>query len=216
MFGIPTIIHQAVVVWVKVFMNRKKVEVSMEENNEQGATSVISVVTDEAVPVVTHVLDDAADNTTINDNLVDVCTLINVIFLESIVDSATHHTRQLQLAKLHRWIGEHFVNRLSARYEWFALWRILYDKKLIVGTRAMTSKFARQMNEWYPDAPSPCVEGEVNRFRNGYLGQTPFTLWDEQTYLKQIQGKQSYSAFKQLYDLCNDLYMTLRVNDFYQ
>ena len=213
MFGI---IPQALVVWVKVFMNRKKVEVSMEENTDEGATPVISVVTDEAVPVVTHVLDEEVNNTAIIDDLVDVSTLINTIFLESIVDSTTHQTRQLQLAKLHRWIGERFVNRLSARYEWFALWRILYDKKLIAGTRAMTSKFVRQMNNWYGKAPYPCVESEVNRFRNGYLGQTPFTLWDEQTYLRQIQGKQSYNAFKQLYDLCNDLYNTLRTNDFYQ
>lgn len=142
--------------------------------------------------------------------------LRNTIFKSSVIDPDTHQQRELQLVRLYNWIGEHFVSRLSARYEWFALWRMLYDKKLIEGTRAMTSKFAKQMNDWYPDAPYPCIEGEVNRFRNGYLGQTPFSLWDENAYLSKLHGKQSYSAFRQLYDLCEDLKNTLKTDDFYQ
>ena len=142
--------------------------------------------------------------------------LRNAIFKSSVIDPDTHQQRELQLVRLYNWIGEHFVSRLSARYEWFALWRMLYDKKLIEGTRAMTSKFAKQMNDWYPDAPYPCVEGEVNRFRNGYLGQTPFSLWNENAYLSKLHGKQSYSAFRQLYDLCEDLKNTLETDDFYQ
>lgn len=142
--------------------------------------------------------------------------LRNTIFKSSVIDPGTHQQRELQLVRLYNWIGEHFVSRLSARYEWFALWRMLYDKKLIEGTRAMTSKFAKQMNDWYPDAPYPCIEGEVNRFRNGYLGQTPFSLWDENAYLSKLHGKQSYSAFRQLYDLCEDLKNTLETDDFYQ
>lgn len=142
--------------------------------------------------------------------------LRNAIFKSSVIDPDTHQQRELQLVRLYNWIGEHFVSRLSARYEWFALWRMLYDKKLIEGTRAMTSKFAKQMNDWYPDAPYPCIEGEVNRFRNGYLGQTPFSLWDENAYLSKLHGKQSYSAFRQLYDLCEDLKNTLKTDDFYQ
>lgn len=142
--------------------------------------------------------------------------LRNAIFKSSVIDPDTHQQRELQLVRLYNWIGEHFVSRLSARYEWFALWRMLYDKKLIEGTRAMTSKFAKQMNDWYPDAPYPCIEGEVNRFRSGYLGQTPFSLWDENAYLSKLHGKQSYSAFRQLYDLCVDLKNTLKTDDFYQ
>jgi hypothetical protein len=142
-------------------------------------------------------------------------SLRNVIFKGSVIAPDTHQQQELQLVRLHNWIGEHFVSRLSARYEWFALWRMLYDKKLIEGTRAMTSKFAKQMNDWYPDAPYPCIEGEVNRFRNGYLGQTPFSLWDENAYLSKLHGKQSYSAFRQLYDLCEDLKNTLKTDDFY-
>ena len=142
--------------------------------------------------------------------------LRNAIFKSSVIDPDTHQQRELQLVRLHNWIGEHFVSRLTARYEWFALWRMLYDKKLIEGTRAMTSKFAMQMNDWYPDAPYPCIEGEVNRFRSGYLGQTPFSLWDENAYLSKLHGKQSYSAFRQLYDLCEDLKNTLKTDDFYQ
>lgn len=142
--------------------------------------------------------------------------LRNTIFKSSVIDPDTHQQRELQLVRLYNWIGEHFVSRLSARYEWFALWRMLYDKKLIEGTRAMKSKFAKQMNDWYPEAPYPCIEGEVNRFRNGYLGQTPFSLWDENAYLSKLHGKQSYSAFRQLYDLCEDLKNTLETDDFYQ
>lgn len=141
--------------------------------------------------------------------------LRNVIFKGTMTDPATHRERELQLERLHQWIGEHFVSRLTAKYEWFALWRILYDAKLIEGTRAMTSKFAQQMNDWYGNAPYSCNEGEVNRFRNGYLGETPFTLWDENTYLARLQGKQSYSAFRPLYALCEDLKNTLRTDDFY-
>lgn len=142
--------------------------------------------------------------------------LRNVIFKTTFIDPETHRERELQMESLHRWIGEHFVSRVTAKYEWFALWRVLYDKKLIEGSRAMTSKFANQMNDWYPEAEHRCDEGAVNRFRSGYLGQTPFSLWNENAYLSKLSGKQSYSAFRHLYGLCEDLNNTLKTGDFYK
>lgn len=142
--------------------------------------------------------------------------LRNVIFKATAIDPETHRERELQLVRLHQWIGEHFVSRVTAKYEWFALWRVLYDNKLIEGSRAMTSKFANQMNDWYPGLKHPCDEGAVNRFRSGYLGQTPSRLWNENEYLSKISGKQSYSAFRLLYGLCDDLNNTLKADDFYE
>lgn len=149
-----------------------------------------------------------------NDGL-GIRPLANVIFKETLTAKDGQPVRTLQLDRLHGWIERHFVSHLTARYEWFALWRMLYDLKLIEGSRAMTSKFVKQMNDWYPGLEHPCEAGAVNRFRSGYLGETPFWSWDEGTYHSRIKGKQSWNAIRQLSPLCEELKNTYRTDDFY-
>lgn len=107
-----------------------------------------------------------------------------------------HERLPIDFTKLHHLIGSRFVCKIRFAYEWFALWKVLYELRLLEDTR-LTS-FARQMFVWYPDAPKMCRADSIGDYRGGYLGQTPSSLWDEHSYLKNLKGNQSHTAFKRI------------------
>lgn len=104
--------------------------------------------------------------------------------------------RPIDFTKLHDLIASRFVCRIRYAYEWFALWKVFYELKLLESSTL--TAFARQMFLWYPDAPKMCRADSIGDYRSGYLGKTPSSLWDEQAYIKSIKGNQSRSAFKRL------------------
>ena len=88
-----------------------------------------------------------------------------------------HECRPIDFARLHQLIGSRFVCRVRFAYEWFALWKVFYELKLLENTTL--TAFARQMFVWYPDAPKMCRADSIGDYRGGYLGKTPSTLWNE-------------------------------------
>lgn len=115
----------------------------------------------------------------------------------------------LDFGNLHEWLDKNFVYQLNANYEWFALWRIAADMRLIESGRMKISLFVEQMNKWFPDAPHPCKASEINRYKRGYLGNTPFKEWNEYCFCESIEDmkncKQSRAGFNNLYRLCKKL-----------
>ena len=107
-----------------------------------------------------------------------------------------HECRPLDFARLHQLIGSRFVCRVRFAYEWFALWKVLYELKLLENTTL--TAFARQMFVWYPDAPKMCRADSIGDYRGGYLGKTPSTLWNEHDYIMSLKGNQSRTAFKRI------------------
>jgi hypothetical protein len=107
--------------------------------------------------------------------------------------------------KLYKWINTHFVPRITKAYEWFALWRVLRDKKLFEEGQDKAQGFADQMNSWFPDAAVHCSAGEVNRFKRGYLGSTPHTLWEKGAFLRSKEEKQTTDGYNNLDKLCSTL-----------
>lgn len=107
--------------------------------------------------------------------------------------------------KLYKWINTHFVPRITKAYEWFALWRVLRDKKLFEEGQDKAQGFADQMNSWFPDAAVHCSAGEVNRFKRGYLGSTPHALWEKGAFLRSKEDKQTIDGYNNLDKLCTIL-----------
>ena len=125
--------------------------------------------------------------------------------LENSIFRLNHNGRKIDLHQLRDWIAEHFVPHLTAKYEWFALWRILMDEGLIASDQTKVSRFTRQMNSWFPNAAVRCAADAVNLYHRGYLGSTPYRNWDRSLFYKEKREKQSMDGFNRLDRLCNDL-----------
>lgn len=126
--------------------------------------------------------------------------------LENKVIRVNQGTGRLSLWKLREWIDEHFISQLANQYDWFALWRVLYDHNLIAPGEHQSSKFEKQMKAWFPDAKIPPSAKEMNRFRKGYLGNTPYTEWERVEFIrKRDADKQSADGFDRLKELCGKL-----------
>lgn len=115
----------------------------------------------------------------------------------------------VHFGNLHEWLDNNYVYQLNANYEWFALWRIATDMRLIESGRTKISVFVRQMNMWFPEAPHPCKASEINRYKRGYLGNTPFKEWNRYVFCESLEDtkncKQSSAGFDNLYRLCKKL-----------
>lgn len=121
---------------------------------------------------------------------------------ENIVFKKFIDGKALNIEALFRWVSQSFLPRLNANYEWFALYRVLRDINIFESGMNKISKFAEQMNLWFPDAPYPCVAGEVRRYNKGYLGDEPFEKWDRKVFRTRMEDKQSMDGFERLVELC--------------
>ena len=104
---------------------------------------------------------------------------------------------------LHDIIEKCFVINLEYKYDWLALWRILYDLTLLEDIH-LTS-FSKQMNEWYPGAAEPCTDDAMNNYSSPYLGVTPHDRWTEEAFRLHQTKKQSLNGFWRLKNLCDML-----------
>jgi hypothetical protein len=120
-----------------------------------------------------------------------------------------HDRHPINFARLHGLIASRFVCRIRYVYEWFALWKVFYELRLLENTTL--TAFARQMFLWYPDAPKTCQADSIGDYSSGYLGQTPSVLWDEQAYIKNIKGNQSRAAYKRIRLWTDELREMLRI-----
>ncbi len=136
---------------------------------------------------------------------------------ENIIFRTHYRGREIDHKKLWDWINEYFLKRLTYKYDWFALWRILKDSGLIQNSKTSTSDFVRQMNIWYRDVHTECVcnEGNVNLYRSGYLGKTEYKYWRKADFLEQMKPKQREEGFDRLNDLCVYLSENLNITLFY-
>lgn len=130
--------------------------------------------------------------------------------LENVIFRRNHNGRQLDMPQLRDWIAVNFVPHLTAKYEWFALWRILMDEGLIACDQTGVAKFARQMNSWFPDAAVTCAAAAVNLYKSGYLGSTPYRNWQRALFRNEKKDKQSMDGYQRLYRLCSELTESLK------
>lgn len=113
--------------------------------------------------------------------------------------------KPVDLVSLRRWLYEHGIKRINKKYELFALWRFLKDKGLLDGSQLTTPNFLEQMTVWYPDEKAQYSGDEINLYKRGYLGDTPFYSWDRKKFREKRSYKQSMKGFDCLYAICQDL-----------
>ena len=130
--------------------------------------------------------------------------LVNHIFIET-----------LDMTKMWKWITNHFIDHHTQGYDWFALLRFFADKRALAdGIAIKNSKFAEQMNEWYPSLG--CKADDIRLYREGYLGETRYTIWVINDFLINAKPKQKEEGFNHLNTLCNThLSMAYEEDKFY-
>lgn len=106
----------------------------------------------------------------------------------------------LDLEELKKCIKACFVNDICAKYDWFALWRILKDHDFLRDYK--TSTFVRQMELWFGKEKLNGVAAAMNLYRSGYLGNYSYKEWGKDAFLKKMKGKQSEEGFNRLSALC--------------
>lgn len=113
---------------------------------------------------------------------------------------------QLDVKKLKTWIHDNFLPNLHKRYDWFALWRVLADHRLIAQGEYQTTKFVEQMTKWFGEAQMPCKAKSVNLFKNGYLGDTPYYNWNKAMFKDRRNSyEQTMGGYDRLERLCDEL-----------
>jgi len=113
-----------------------------------------------------------------------------------------HDGKRIDFRKIRKILEEKLVNEMNNKYEWYAAYRTLYDLKIMEVVQL--SKFAEQMNTWFPNAVYPCVEDRLGDYANGHTIK-PFRLWTLEGFRADKKKGQSESGFNTLYNHCNEL-----------
>jgi hypothetical protein len=119
--------------------------------------------------------------------------LCNYIFREK---------EDLKLKLMWEWIRDHFLPAHKYDYDWFALLRYLADNnKLERGMETSNALFAKQMKDWFPSYK--CKSYDVKLYRTGYLGNTPYRIWNKANFLQQKGSNQKVEGFIHLNNIIN-------------
>ena len=113
-----------------------------------------------------------------------------------------HNGKRIDFKKIRKILEEKIVNEMTNKYEWYAAYRTLYDLKIMEVVQL--SKFAEQMNIWFPDAIIPCNKDSLGDYATGHTGK-PFTLWTLESFRADKKKGQSESGFNTLYYHCQEL-----------
>ena len=113
-----------------------------------------------------------------------------------------HNGKRIDFKKIRKILEEKIVNEMTNKYEWYAAYRTLYDLKIMEVVQL--SKFAEQMNIWFPDATIPCNKDSLGDYATGHTGK-PFTLWTHESFRADKKKGQSESGFNTLYYHCQEL-----------
>ena len=123
--------------------------------------------------------------------------------LQNTILKKNHNGYPIDFEKIRQIIALHFICELCHFYDWLALWRILFDLKLLEDTRLST--FAEQMNSWFPNASKRCKADSMGDYSAPYLGAYPFASWTEEAFIDQKTTKQSLTGFRRICRLCETI-----------
>lgn len=140
--------------------------------------------------------------------------LRNFIFKTSVIIPLNKREKELvevNMQLLHEWIRSNFLSQCTKEYSWLALWCFLKDNMMLEDTKV--SSFCLQMANWFPNVSKLPDKGEVNRYREPYLGNTHYQEWRENEFIKHMKGKskQSVKGFKHLHRICFNLAGTFAI-----
>lgn len=141
-----------------------------------------------------------------NNEQNEVCVDCNENQLSSLVppDNLCNYifNKGEDLRKIWEWIRVHFLPVHKYDYDWFALLRYLADNnKLEKGIKTSNTKFAKQMQEWFPSYG--CKPNGVKLYRTGYLGGNSYRIWNKAIFSNKIKAGQTIGGFIHLNDIIN-------------
>ena len=123
--------------------------------------------------------------------------------LENTILKKYHNGRPIDFKALQIAIYKCFISQLQFHYDWLALWRILYDLRLLEDT--CLESFAKQMNNWFRGLLKPCKADSMGDYANPYLGNTEHRRWTEAAFRLHQTKKQSITGYRRLDHLCDTL-----------
>ena len=130
--------------------------------------------------------------------------LPNKIFHSKIHDNIHNEDVSIDMRLLQQWIKINFLDPLlKYKYSWFALWKFFMDKRIL--KNELISDFCEQMDTWFynPTDQSSLKPNKSSVWRyNGYLSETPYLEWNEQTFENNKRENQRLDGFKHLKSVC--------------
>lgn len=110
--------------------------------------------------------------------------------------------RAVDFGAIRKAIERVIVKQMKYRYEWFAAYRVMMDIGLL--EELQLSKFALQMQEWFPDVPIRCTADSLGEYAVGHTS-CAFSLWDSTRFRAEKRKGQSTAGFTTLFHRCEEL-----------
>lgn len=121
---------------------------------------------------------------------------------ELMVLKAFHQRRRIDYNLVRQRLEQVLVKQMRHRYEWYAAYRMMMDLHLL--DELQLTKFAQQMNAWFPEAPIPCTADSLGDYAVGHTSKA-FSLWDSDTFRRECRKSQSLTGFTTLFHRCEEL-----------
>ena len=116
--------------------------------------------------------------------------------------------KTINLATVRRVVEDVVVKHIKYKYEWFAVYRIMYDMKIL--EELQLSRFAEQMQAWFPEATVPCTADSLGDYATGHTVKA-FSLWNLTAFCNDHTKAQSTRGFNRLYCCCTELQDAMRI-----
>ena len=113
-----------------------------------------------------------------------------------------HLRHQIDFRAIRQQVEQVVVRQMKHRYEWYAAYRVLFDLDLL--EEVQLSKFAKQMQAWFPDVPIQCTDDSLGEYAMGHTSKA-FNLWSMEQFRAEKRKGQSIIGFNTLYHRCEQL-----------
>lgn len=121
---------------------------------------------------------------------------------QNVVFRQYHQRRAVDYNAVRQAVERVVVRQMRHAYEWYAAYRVLMDLGLI--DDPMLTRFAQQMNIWFPDAPMRCSADRMGDYFVGHTAKAS-TLWNIEQFRREQRRGQSVGAFSTLLHRCEEL-----------
>lgn len=122
--------------------------------------------------------------------------------LPNLVFRQFHQRRRVDYAAVRKQVERVVVMQMKRHYEWYAVYRVMMDLKLL--DELKLTRFARQMELWFPDVAISCDSESLGVYATGHTGKA-FSLWSSEAFRQDMRKGQSMTGFITLYHRCEEL-----------
>lgn len=121
---------------------------------------------------------------------------------ENIVFKSFYNRQRIDFAAIRKYVERVVVMQMKHRYEWYAVYRVMMDLQLLDELRL--TRFAQQMQLWFPELPLCCTADTLGDYAVGHTGKA-FTLWNAEQFRQEMRRGQTMNGFNVLFHRCEEL-----------